>query len=174
MQATSHRPPAARSVTGAPRERTIDETYRTLAPAVLGYFRSHGTPDPEDLVSEVFVGVARGLSRFQGDDDALRRWVFTIARRRLIDQVRRRAARPYQSVADPPELPTCDQPDGLDLDLVRALGTLTPLQREVVVLRFVGDLPLAAVARIVRRQVGAVKALQSRALDQLARQLGLP
>jgi hypothetical protein len=35
-----------------------------------------------------------------------------------------------------------------------------------VVLRFVGDLPVVAVARVGRRPVGAVKALQSRALDQ--------
>ena len=87
--------------------------------------------------------------------------VLTIAHRRRIDQLRRQAARPSHSVADPPELPTSDQPTMLDLDLVQALGTLTPLQREVMVLRFVGDLPLADVARIVRRSVGAVKALQS-------------
>jgi DNA-directed RNA polymerase specialized sigma24 family protein len=41
----------------------------------------------------------------------------------------------------------------------------------VVVLRFVADLPLAAVARIVRRRIGAVKGLQSRALAQLASRL---
>ncbi|MGH9243357.1 MAG: RNA polymerase sigma factor [Acidimicrobiales bacterium] len=167
-------PPATGLVMAAPGERTLDETYRTLAPALLGYFRSHGAPDPEDLVGEVFVGVARGLRRFRGDDDALRRWVFTIAYRRLVDNVRRRAARPYHPVAHLPEPQTHDQPTALDVDLVRALGELTALQREVVLLRFVADLPLADVARILRRRVGAVKTLQSRALDQLARSLGSP
>jgi len=55
---------------------------------------------------------------------------------------------------------------------VAALSTLTPEQREVVVLRFVGDVSLEDVARITRRRVGAVKAMQHRALEALARQLG--
>jgi RNA polymerase sigma-70 factor (ECF subfamily) len=56
----------------------------------------------------------------------------------------------------------------LDVDLIAALGALTARQREVVILRFVADLSLEDVAKIVGRRVGAVKALQARALDRLA------
>ena len=56
----------------------------------------------------------------------------------------------------------------IDPALVSAIGRLTPDQREVVVLRFVADLPIEAVARITGRTTGAVKALQHRALAQLA------
>jgi RNA polymerase sigma-70 factor (ECF subfamily) len=149
----------------------IDDAYRALAPAVLGYFRSHGAIDAEDLVGDVFVGVARGLHRFRGDDANLRRWVFTIAHRRLVDDVRKRVSRPQVLVADTPEVPAYAEPVRLDRDLVEALRHLTALQREVVVLRFVADLPLDAVARIVRRPVGAVKALQSRGLARLVERL---
>jgi DNA-directed RNA polymerase specialized sigma24 family protein len=55
----------------------------------------------------------------------------------------------------------------LDPELLWALDALTPLQREVVVLRFVADLPIADVARIVRRPRTAVKALQARGLAHL-------
>ncbi len=48
-----------------------------------------------------------------------------------------------------------------------ALALLSPDQHEVIVLRFVADLPLAAVAKITGRRVGAVKALQHRALENL-------
>ncbi len=53
------------------------------------------------------------------------------------------------------------------IDPTRAIG-LTPDQREVVTLRFVADLAIEEVARITGRPIGAVKALQHRALRALA------
>ncbi|MDP9071264.1 MAG: RNA polymerase sigma factor [Actinomycetota bacterium] len=147
------------------------QAYRWLAPAVLGYLRAQRAPDPEDLVGEVFLQVARDLPRFRGDDDALRRWVFTIAHNRLLDARRRQSRRPQPAHGPLPEVASPPPADPLDPELVAALSTLTPDQREVVVLRFVGDLSLEDVARITRRKVGAVKALQHRALEVLARQL---
>ena len=67
-----------------------------------------------------------------------------------------------------PDRPAPEAAEPFDPDLVAALGDLTPDQREVVVLRFVADLPLEAVAAITGRPVGAVKSLQHRALAQLA------
>lgn len=145
------------------------EVYRRLAPAVLGYLRAQRAPEPEDLLGEVFLQVARDLRRFSGDDDALRRWVFTVAHHRLIDERRRRARRPQVADTELPDVPAPDWPDQPDPELLAALDRLTPDQREVVLLRFVGDLPLEAVAKATNRNVGAVKALQHRALEQLAR-----
>lgn len=146
------------------------ELYRRLAPRVLGYLRAHGALDPEDVLGEVFHQVARDVRRVRGDDEAVRRWVFTVARNRLIDDHRRRAARPQRADAPIPDLPAPTlAPTDLDPELQAALRALTPEQREVVVLRFVADLSLQDVARITRRRVGAVKSLQARALDNLAR-----
>jgi RNA polymerase sigma-70 factor, ECF subfamily len=153
---------------------TLEEAYRALAPAVLAYFRSHRVDQPEDLVGEVFVSVARNFRRFRGDADDFRRWVFAIAHRRRVDHLRRWHVRRRVVIANPPERPTPGDAVGsaaLDVDLVAALGELTPAQREVVTLRFVADLPLDDVARIVGRRTGAVKALQARALSQLAQRL---
>ena len=155
-------------------ERDAGQVYRRLAPAVLGWLRSQRAADPEDLLGEVFLHVAKGLRRFSGDDDALRRWVFTIAHHRLVDDRRRRARRPQESGGDIPEIHSLDPPDPVDPALIAALGLLTPEQREVVTLRFVGDLSLEDVARITKRSVGAVKAMQRRALEQLGRALRAP
>lgn len=152
-------------------EPSLEEAYRTLAPAVLGYYRSHRLDHAEDLVSDVFVSVARGLRRFHGDQVDLRRWVFAIARRRMIDHHRWRSVRRNTDSGDPPDQAVVVDSAPLDLDLVDALAQLTPLQRDVVILRFVGDLPIDDVARIVRRSPGAVKAAQLRALNQLAGRL---
>jgi RNA polymerase sigma-70 factor (ECF subfamily) len=147
------------------------DVYRALAPAVLGYLRSQRVPDPEDVLSEVFHGVARDLQRFRGDEIALRRWVFTLAHHRLVDDQRKRARRPEELRAVLPERPAIHDARAVDADLMEALDQLTPDQRHVVTLRFVADLPLRDVARITGRRVGAVKALQARALANLRRVL---
>ncbi|MBA2497939.1 MAG: sigma-70 family RNA polymerase sigma factor [Acidimicrobiia bacterium] len=154
--------------------RSAAAVYEALAPAVLGYLRSQRAPEPDDLAGEVFVQVAKDLHRFHGDDGALRRWVFTIAHHRLVDDRRRRRVRPVMADRDLPELSVVDEPGSLDPDLVAALGRLTALQREVVVLRFLADLALADVARIIHRPRTAVKALQARALTRLAELLAAP
>jgi RNA polymerase sigma-70 factor (ECF subfamily) len=142
-----------------------EEAFRRLGGPVYGYLRAAGATAAEDLLHDVFVDVFRGLDRFRGDDAALRRWVFTIAHHRLVDERRKTARRrrspvePATSVAPPTE--------PFDPALEDALGLLTPEQREVVVLRFVADLPLETVASMTGRSVGSVKAAQYRGLTQL-------
>ncbi len=151
------------------------EVYRRLAPSVLGYLRGQRVPDPEDVLGEVFFQVARSLPRFRGDEDEdLRRWVFTIARHRVVDDVRRRRRRPQSADKPLPDLPAPPEPAGLDPDLVDALSRLNEDQREVITLRFIADLSLEDVATITRRSVGAVKSMQLRGIAQMARNLQGP
>ena len=138
---------------------------------MLGYLRSQGAADPEDLLGEVFLQVARDINRFRGDGAALRRWIFSIAHNRLLDDRRRRARRPQEVDSPPADQPAAAHPEPVDPELLEALAALTPEQREVVTLRFLGDLSLEDVAKITRRRVGAVKALQHRGLEQLERLL---
>jgi RNA polymerase sigma factor (sigma-70 family) len=156
----------------------LERLYRQLAPAVLGYLRAQGARDPEDLVSETFVGMVRGFPRFHGDERAFRSWLFSIAHRRLVDERRTLARRPLE-VVPPADLP--DKPGGNAEDDALAsigarwardaVGRLTPDQRDVVLLRVLGDLPVEEVARILGRTLGAVKSLQRRGLLALARHL---
>ncbi|HUF34009.1 MAG TPA: RNA polymerase sigma factor [Acidimicrobiales bacterium] len=152
--------------------RSVEAVYDALAPGVLGYFRSHRMRDPEGLTGDVFVAVTERLGRFRGDDAALRRWVFTIAHHRRVDEIRRdqRRAEAWDVLPAPP----WDDAEAIDPALVAALNALTPEQREVVVLRFVADLPVAAVADIVGRSSGAVKMLQQRSVEALAASLDPP
>lgn len=152
-------------------DREIDAStlYRELAPAVRSYLRAQGAHDPDNLLGDVFFHVARSIGRFRGDTDAARRWVFTIAHHRLIDHRRRRVVRPVEVWTAPPEREApADPATSLDPELEGALQQLTDEQREVVLLRFVADLSLDEVARITRRPVGAVKAMQARALARLS------
>jgi RNA polymerase sigma-70 factor (ECF subfamily) len=146
------------------------DVYRDLAPAVLGYLRAQRVPDAEDVLGELFEQDSRDLAggRFEGDAAALRRWVFSIAHNRSMDAYRRRTRR--AGAPRPPAGPVATEiDDPIDPALVAALSTLSPDQREVLVLRFVADLPLEVVAKVTGRRVGAVKALQHRGLENLRR-----
>ena len=68
--------------------------YDELAPKIVGYARAHGALDPEDVAAEVFLHVVRGLPDFSGGERELRAWTFTIAHRRVVDDLRRRRRRP--------------------------------------------------------------------------------
>ncbi len=147
------------------------EVYRSLAPAVLGYLRSQRAPEPEDLLGEVFVQVARDLPRFDGGPDQLRSWVFVIAHHRLLDARRSAGRRPVVADAAVPERAAPDADERLDPALFAALDRLTPEQREVVALRYLADLSVEDVASITGRRPGAVKTLARRGLARLQRDL---
>lgn len=148
--------------------------YRSVAASVRGYLAARGADDPDNLLGEVFLQLARSLRTFEGDEAGFRAWVFTIAHHRLIDEHRRRRRRPSQPMAQVPELAVSDDA-GLNAALTteaRALiDSLTPAQRDVLLLRVFADLPLEEVARIVGRPVSAVKSLQHRALATLRKKL---
>jgi RNA polymerase sigma-70 factor, ECF subfamily len=159
-------------------ESAWTEIYRSLAPAVLGYLRSNGAREPEDVLSEAFLQVARDLPGFEGDEQSFRSWVFTVAHHRLIDASRYTARRPVEPVAEPPEpegAATDAEQEALELigfeEVHRILGTLSEEQRTVVLLRIVGDLSVQDVAKAIGKKPGAVKQLHRRGLATARRQL---
>lgn len=160
-------------------EAAWQELYDGLAPVVLGYLRANAAPDPEDVLSEVFLQVARDVARFEGDERGFRSWVFTIAHHRLIDARRHSSRRPVELAAEPPEPGDFadDAADealakiGID-EVMRVLAALSPEQRSVLLLRVIGDMSIEDVARAVGKRTGAVKALQRRGLAAVKRELG--
>jgi RNA polymerase sigma-70 factor (ECF subfamily) len=166
---------------GAPR--AFERMFTALAPAVTGYLRVQGSAEPEDLTSEVFVAILRNLPNFQGDEAGFRSWVFTIAHRRLLDERRRRARRPVPepltatAAAAARESTAPDDVEGaidrsLGAERVRALcDRLVPDQRDVLLMRLLGDLSIEQIAGMLGKSKGAVKALQRRGLAAVGRLL---
>lgn len=155
------------------------QVYEDLAPALLRYHRARGSADPDDLVGDTFVRVVRGLPAFEGNEEQFRAWVFAISRRRAIDIGRAARRHPVKPV--PPndlvaQAPIGDAEDdamrSLDEERIRAvLESLTPDQRDVLVLRLMSDLTVEQVATVMERSPGAVKALQARGLEHVRRQI---
>jgi RNA polymerase sigma-70 factor (ECF subfamily) len=117
------------------------------------------------------------LGSFEGSEPQFRSWVFTIAHRRLQDERRRLARQPHLATVDV----EATWPAGdVEREALEALGEqwvigmcsrLSEDQRTVLLLRVVADLTAEEVARVTGKSVGAVKALQRRALHSLRRRL---
>jgi RNA polymerase sigma-70 factor (ECF subfamily) len=161
--------------TGAPW--ALERLYREFHPSVLSFLRARAPADAEDLASEVFIAVAEGLHRFDGDEDGCRSWLFTITYRQ-VGQLRRRMGRrrtdpvPTDEVAErvPPGDAESDAMAAISTQEALALiATLPPAQGEVLLLRVVADLSVDDVAKIVGKRPTAVRALQHRAIVGLAR-----
>jgi len=150
------------------------ELWNAHAGAVAGFLRARGSAEPDDLTSEVFLAVFDGLDRFEGGAAEFRTFVFTIAYRRLVDELRRRARHApnaeWVDEADPRRAASAeDEAIGRigDAAARAMLDGLPRDQRDVMVLRIIGDLTVEQVAEVLGKRGGAVKALQRRALTAL-------
>jgi RNA polymerase sigma-70 factor (ECF subfamily) len=158
-------------------QRALADLYRAFQPRILRYLLTQEPKEGEDLASEVWLDVASGLNRFKGTERDLLCWIFTIARRRLIDHRRARTRRrtdPMSVEALP--LPSEEFDPTRSLEEGEALSCLGMLPREwaeIVLLRVVGGLDSAEVAAVTGRKAGTVRVIQKRALERLAKLLSV-
>lgn len=156
----------------------LSDLWLEYSPAVHGFLRSRGADEPEDLTSDVFLAVFDQLPQFRGGPDQFRAFVFTIAYRRLVDDLRRRARHGRtMEWTDEGDLRHSPSAENEALDRIgdsrtrRLLESLPEAQRDVLVLRILGDLTIEEIATIVGKRPGAVKALQRRGLEALRKKL---
>jgi len=121
--------------------------------------------DSEDVAQEA---LARAVVRWSRLKDRPEGWVTRVASNLAIDRYRRRRRVP-PPLTGPVGL--VDPYLGERGDLVVALRRLPRRQREAVVLRYLGDLSEAQVAREMGCSIGAVKSHGARGLTSLRRQL---
>lgn len=152
---------------GALYDRYVDAVYRYV------YYRVRNEAEAEDVTSEVFFKALRAMPRYQPRQPFLA-WLYRIARNAVIDRARRQ--RPQLAFEDALEHPGADRivdPDeGLDrlsdrTALRGAIARLTPLQQEVIVLRYVEGLDTKEIGRIVGRRDGTVRGIEFRALGMI-------
>src|SRR5436305_14457564 len=139
--------------TGAPW--ALERLYREFHPSVLSFLRARAPSDAEDLASELFIAVAEGLGRFDGDEDGFRSWLFTITYRQ-VGQMRRRMGRRR---TDPFPIEEVDErvpPGDAESDAMKVISTqqaldliatLPPSHGEDLPRRVAAELPVDAVWR---------------------------
>lgn len=126
----------------------------------------------EDIAQEAFLRAWRGLGKLRGDA-AFATWLYTIARRVALDEVRRPAVRtvPVDEVADLADRSAGDPV--LRGDLERALRALEPAQREAFLLVAVLGLSYQEVGAMAGCPAGTVASRVFRARTRLATALSV-
>jgi RNA polymerase sigma-70 factor (ECF subfamily) len=155
-------------------DAAMAQLWRAINPPLVRYLRGRIGHGADDVAAAAWLDAARGLLTFEGDDADFRRWLFTIARRRLVDELRRRGRRRGEQLVDAPVEAArqvaagdpADRPD--DLGAALALVRLLPAdQADAVLLRVVVDLDVSAVAAVMGRSEGSVRVLTHRGLRRL-------
>ena len=152
--------------------------YETHVDRVYRYVLSRlGQPaDAEDVTAEVFIRAMKALSSYKPRGTPLMAWLYRIAHNQAVNYVRMRARRREYSLEDVAAR-SSDDPEREALNSAsfaedeRAMEGLTPLQHQVLSLRFTGELSIAETGKIMKRSQGAVKFLQFSALQALRRNL---
>ncbi|MFC1763120.1 RNA polymerase sigma factor [Planctomycetota bacterium] len=135
----------------------------------------------EDICSEVFLNVARGIRSFRGSTYTdFRNWVFAIAANQVNGYLRKtlRRARLLQTRSDDFTPPVADGPGALEtLDwpvLHEAILQLKPQHQTILTLRFFENLDYASIGAIVHLRTGAVRVTLHRILKKLRRHMLAP
>lgn len=147
--------------------------FRHYAPRVKAYLMKSGASAAlaEDCMQDVMATVWRKADLFDPARASLAAWVFTIARNRRIDLLRRER-RPEAE-----DLPWGPQPEpdavealGLQQDsarLTQALRRLPAPQRQVIIEAYFGDLSHAQIADRTGLPLGTIKSRIKLALERL-------
>jgi RNA polymerase sigma-70 factor (ECF subfamily) len=151
-------------------ETYLDRIYRYI------YFRVTDEETAEDLISQVFTKAWENLGRYQPSGRPFIAWLYTIAHNTVIDHYRTHkdtvAIENTLSLASDAPSPHEQVELHFEADNLRtALQTLTPEQQQVVVLKFIAGMTTDEIAGQLRKSAGAIRALQMRALQALAKQL---
>jgi RNA polymerase sigma-70 factor (ECF subfamily) len=144
-------------------ERAATALVERHASALARYIGSLGERDGADeVVQDTFVRAFQSLESFRGDS-SLRTWLFTIARRLVVD--RRRAFRRRREVGDLDEVDAATEYTALDGLIASeakrkvwgAVGKLSPTQREVFLLRVNEGLSYKEIAEVAGTTEGAAR-----------------
>jgi len=150
-------------------DRYVDAVYRYV------FYRVRNEAEAEDVTSDVFMRALRAIPKYE-PRQAFLAWLYRIARNAVIDRSRRQAARQQVSFEDALAHPNADQvvnPDagllaGSDASVVRvAMQQLTPLQQEILVLRYVEGYDTKTISKLVGKRDGTIRGIEFRALSAL-------
>ena len=153
-------------------EEYFDKIYRYIT------IKIGDKEEAEDMTQQVFIKALHSISSFKWKGVPFSAWLYRIAHNQVVDYIRKNTKRPdtiydetlvKDDIKNSPERMTERK---MDVEQVlAATSNLTEAQREVISLRFAGELPTAQVAKIMGKSEGAIKALQHAAIVSLRKAL---
>lgn len=152
-------------------DEALTEIYDCYAPSIYRYaYRKTGNVETaQDLTAETFHRFLEALKRGAGPHEHLSGWLYRVAHNLIVDHYRRQPDDPPASLEVVEPAVAAKQEEHVThearVDRARAaLAMLTPLQQQVLMLRYLEEMSLQEVAAMLDRTVGSIKALQHRAI----------
>ena len=128
----------------------------------------------EDLTQETFMAAVRSFNGGQPDAFTMP-WIIGVARHKLIDHYRRQSREQRKLVmvwnAGARDEPALDLHDLTVAESMQMLRDLPPMHRVILVLRYIDDLPVAEVAKLIGRSLSATQSMIVRARASLEQNL---
>jgi RNA polymerase sigma factor (sigma-70 family) len=149
-----------------PFQRVFDEHAGSVLSFLTG---AVGASDAEDCFQETMLSALRAYPRLV-DASNLRGWLFTIARRKVIDAHRAKARRPIP-IADPDPGAITDSHGATDDGLWDEVRQLPGKQQQAVVLRFAGDRSYPEIAAVMSTTQDSARQSVHEGLKKLRRGL---
>jgi RNA polymerase sigma-70 factor (ECF subfamily) len=157
------------------RDAALRRLYSEHVGAVFGYLAySVGRDAAEDLTASTFERAIRAWGRYDAARASERTWLLAIARNALTDHFRRQSHRAGQSLDANPLLldALADDDDPLaralaDHAFATLLADLPDREREILALRYGGDLTAREIADVVQLTEANVHQIISRTLRKL-------
>jgi RNA polymerase sigma-70 factor (ECF subfamily) len=157
-------------------DRYLDTIFRFI------YFRVGSRPLAEDLTADTFLRALKRIGSFTWQGRDLGAWLVTIARNLVADHFKSGRYRMEITTGDVLDTDQVDHgPEGspeaavvdhiTNVALLAAVKQLNSDQRECIVLRFLHGLSVAETAEAMDKNIGAIKALQYRAVRAIHRLL---
>jgi len=155
--------------------RDFSAVYDKHVWQVYGFFayRMRNRADAEDLTQQTFERALRSWSRYDPARAGVATWLLVIARNLLVDHLRadrssRRQPLDELDLGHEALVGRSDRPDlGLDPDLERALASLGSREREIIALRFGGELSGPEIAEATGLTLANVQQILSRSLRRM-------
>jgi len=149
------------------------DLFEHFAPRVKGYLIKSGADGTtaEECAQDVMTTLWRKADQFDPTRASVATWVFTIARNRRIDMLRRDRRPEPEDLPWGPE-PEPEQSQVIELQqesakLVSAIADLPQNQRKLIEQAYFGDLTQAEIAKITGLPLGTIKSRIRLALDRL-------
>ena len=164
------------------RSESFAAVYDEQVWHVYGFFgyRVASRADAEDLTQQTFERALKAWSRFDPSKASVGTWLMTIARNLLIDHYRRDRSQLHEPIEEEGAVPASaisagpEGDLGLDPDLELALGDLGQRERELIALRFGGDLTGPEIAELTGLSLANVQQILSRSLRKMRTRLEQP
>ncbi len=154
--------------------------YDRYQPAIYRFIvvKVGSREEAEDITHHVFLSAWQNVGSYKHRGHPFSSWLYQIARNMVIDHYRAKKDDVSLDKLDPESsiIPAVAQSDlsvKMQLEKVSiAIAELKPDYQDVIILRFVEDLPLKEVAAILKKSEGAIKLAQHRAIKELKKKLG--